>query len=61
MIVVILMSCFLGGEVSYREMFMWERKAAIFQMDEVSLDKRAETGGESLIALMGEDKIFDRA
>lgn len=47
-IVVILMNCFLGGEVSDWEMFMWKGKAAIFQMDEGSFDKRVETGGESL-------------
>lgn len=55
MIVVILMSSFLGGKVSDREMFMWERKAAIFQMDVGFLNNRVETGGEHLTALTGEE------
>lgn len=52
---VILMNCFLGGEVSDREMFMWERRVAIFQMDEGFHDKRVETGEKRLTALTGED------
>lgn len=53
MIVEILMSCFLGGEGSDREMFVG-REAAIFQMDEGFLHKRVKTNGESCSALTGE-------
>lgn len=55
MIVVILMCCFLGGEVSDIEIFMWEGNTAISQMDEAFFDKCVDTGGESLPALMSED------